>query len=444
MTITTSTISASSNTSIRSTSTPNGSKNGSTRLALAPVRDACLNVKSPLSLKGKPMYLLSIDFASGGKSKIVKKKRLHDAFSLQKARRSWSYPEVNSGKSSLPEEKHSLSQMSIGSSNAAAGLAATKLKLKLQLAFYKLQQQQSRNDAKYILASVPSVSLTRKSPFNSSAKASSQHSQKDKEISNQLLTPPQNDSYAASVNVNLKIKGLSGDQNQKESLRDSRNVKLAYGKGFGSISQGRDNLKLFSIKKSSQYYKKKAHIPLVPSARGYSTNDIGCCERQQLNTPTETLPPTPPSLNSEANIRLPKPHVEHSSASIPTISHRKTIPLSSMSLPSIHKILKTPMKNSSTRTLVNSYLADPDKNGTSSNQNRSSSNNVLEDQNQTIVLNTDETIEEDEDSFKQTKGEKKAQEILSSSPLKSSCAFGTPNSFSVAKSLLQLGSGFYH
>lgn len=93
-------------------------------------------------------------------------------------------------------------------------------------------------------------------------------------------------------------------------------------------------------------------------------------------------------------------------------AYPQLLPLSTQRLPSVHKILKTPMKATSRMVL----------------QNNANSN-------------SDETIDEtvDEVSTDLRKGK---EDILGSSPLRHS-SFGTPSSFSVAKSLLQLGLGYY-
>ena len=106
------------------------------------------------------------------------------------------------------------------------------------------------------------------------------------------------------------------------------------------------------------------------------------------------------------------------------------------------------------RNLINPYLPNAEPKGlvlqTDQRQNRWNS-----------TLYTDETIDEDEDGpIREStiiqgeensvqaagsgsgKSSSSSQEPLSSSPIRAS-SFGTPNLFSVAKSLLQLGSGFY-
>lgn len=91
------------------------------------------------------------------------------------------------------------------------------------------------------------------------------------------------------------------------------------------------------------------------------------------------------------------------------------LPLSSASnrLPPVHKILKTPIKAANRTLMYNSI----------------NNTNVGDD---TIDENADDTHIET----------KRKDDFLGSSPLRTN-SFGTPNRFSVAKSLLQLGLGYY-
>lgn len=89
------------------------------------------------------------------------------------------------------------------------------------------------------------------------------------------------------------------------------------------------------------------------------------------------------------------------------------LPLTSASiqrLPPVHKILRTPMKATTRNFLAANTTA-----------------------NETIDETADETMSD---------SPKRRTDVLSSSPLRYS-SFGTPNSFLVAKSLLQLGLGYY-
>ncbi|ODV69469.1 hypothetical protein HYPBUDRAFT_8844 [Hyphopichia burtonii NRRL Y-1933] len=226
--------------------------------------------------------------------------------------------------------------------NATADLAATKLKLKLQLALYKVQQQINKK--------ISYNETTRPiSKFNSYTKYikpnESNHSTPTSFNMSQVssATPPSPTHYQSSININLQTKTNSSIA----SCNNHRNLKLK--PSLSSIAKQKNQLKLFQIKKNSSFYNENNQLPL-------------------------------------------------SNPSIKTFHHQTN-------LPSINKILKTPIKSS--RNLVNN----------------------------------DETIDETIDESSLAINVKK-RDILTSSPLKEH-NFGTPNSFSVAKSLLQLGSGYY-
>lgn len=109
--------------------------------------------------------------------------------------------------------------------------------------------------------------------------------------------------------------------------------------------------------------------------------------------------PRPPL--SQPEVRLPRPHAG----------------ASQRLLPPINRILKTPIKTaSSTRALVHAYNAKTAAN--------------------------DETIDELQDDTLLELKVRRKDILLSSLPIKDGL-FGTPNSFSVAKLLLQLGLGYY-
>lgn len=97
---------------------------------------------------------------------------------------------------------------------------------------------------------------------------------------------------------------------------------------------------------------------------------------------------------------------------------------SNQRLPPVHKILKTPIKTT-TRNLVLLYGHG---NGSSLSNFQLSKND-----------NSDETID---DAGDETCTDVRKKDLLGSSPTRFG-TFSTPNSFSVAKSLLQLGLGYY-
>lgn len=221
----------------------------------------------------------------------------------------------------VPRSSESFSDYTITNSrNVKADLAATKLKLRLQLAFYKLKLNRDN-----LMASCPTfrVSKTR---------------------------APRPRTFHGAANVNLQkpklgARPLLTSVAQKLSL--ATNPVASTLKDSGS-SNGGSQLRLYHIKQLSSFHNLYPHR--LPLSSGH---------------------------------------------------HR---------LPSVHKILKTPIR-ATTRTLMYNMAN----------------------------ANSDETIDETAD---ETHQDIKRKDMLGSSPLRGS-SFGTPNSFSVAKSLLQLGLGYY-
>ncbi|EGW34743.1 uncharacterized protein SPAPADRAFT_57809 [Spathaspora passalidarum NRRL Y-27907] len=124
-------------------------------------------------------------------------------------------------------------------------------------------------------------------------------------------------------------------------------------------------------------------------------------------------------------------------------------------LPSINKILRTPIKRAnSTRQLLKQQPNPPphparasrlptvtDDTTIDEDNDMTIINNTTTYNNSTVVEHNDTTIpeknEDDDDEDDDNDFDSRKKDILSSSPL--SNPFGTPNSFSVARSLLQLG-----
>lgn len=117
---------------------------------------------------------------------------------------------------------------------------------------------------------------------------------------------------------------------------------------------------------------------------------------------------------SKSSSQLRLYHIKQLSSFHNMFPHRYPLSSASNRLPPVHKILKTPIKTT-TRTLMYHSI------------NNSNSN-------------SDETIDETADDTNVDL--KRKDNILDSSPTRCN-SFGTPNSFSVAKSLLQLGLGYY-
>lgn len=428
------------------------SSQSSNRIALAPIRDSRLNINSPLSLKNKRSYtssLVDVVGPSTPSDSLKRQKVLPVQSQTLRATKSVSFSDFRFG--STPPKSTGLTSKPLvtSSTNATAGLAATKLKLKLQLAFYKLQHKSNsinnnnKSGNEYIDAT-KSQTQTNTSFDSSDLLTKSTISPVDRK--SHLPTPPKLTGYSSSANMNLqtKTKIVQNPSNHAKisSYKYTKKPSLsaiAYDKNVSNF-KNTQNLRLFSVKRGSQYYHDVSKVPLIPSDVTKSN------KTHAVRANSEIIPRT--TVTSDGSmIRLPKPlmcKVNMESSNLRSLSNPVT--LKSMSLPPINKILKTPMKkSSSTRNLVNTYLQNQNQ-----NQPQTLTNTKQEDANQTI-LNTDETIDEDDDgplrestcnSIKVSK--KENNNILSSSPIRNSQnTFGTPNSFSVAKSLLQLGSGFY-
>lgn len=288
--------------------------------------------------------------------------------------------------------------------NIAANLAAAKLKLKLQVAIYRLQKKGSF--------------LPKQGKANKSF------------ISTGVNINLQNDCIIASTPKSATIIHPPPPQHQQIKKKPSLSA-TAYDKNL-LLFKTSQKLRLYSIKKESKFYSERRAIPLIPR------NAVA----SQAVVPTVTVAPPQPAADS-LNISAATAITTNESTKLNAINTGKS---HARQLPPINKILKTPLKSSS-RDLVNSFLADGK-------------------QYKPFNINTDETIDEDEDGpIKESTSNsiRIGKDILSSSPIQchtnnntnshnnhtnnthnNNVAFGTPNSFSVAKSLLQLGSGFYN
>lgn len=260
----------------------------SKRVALAPIN---INVNSPLH-KGKGGLLTSLPLAPFGPN-----------FGLAK---SASVVLPSKTRFSPARKLESFSEYKISNNkNVKADLAATKLKLRLQLAFYKLKLKKSA-----LTAASPTI-----------------------RVSKSKVPAPR--TFVNAANRNLKKQETATKLPLLNTIASRKNT---------------SNLRLFHIKPLSSFHN-----------------------------------------------AYPQP-----------------LPLSNLiqRLPSVHKILKTPIKATSRIIL---------QNGANSN--------------------SDETIDEtiDESYADVNKGK---EDVLGSSPLRHN-SMGTPSSFSVAKSLLQLGLGYY-
>lgn len=279
------------------------------------------------------------------------------ALSLAAMKKSRSFnlanPPISPSKSTLKSKSLNLiSSSSINKSSNDADIYASKLKFKLRLALFKLNQQNHRPLQNFKIYGSEYII---KSPSNSSTKLieSGKQLSPSAKLSKYLKT----NNLRASKNLTPKQLAFKNSSRKnlsiKKNFENSKNINLTQKSLNSIINKNSNNLKLFSIKKSSSFYNSEK-IPLT------------------INDNSNQ------SFNSFLNPSKPE------------------------SLPSINKILKTPLK----LTTSNNFNATNDDN--------------------------DHTI--DDQSFDDSKK-------TNSSPLRH---FATPNSFSVAKSLLQLGSGVYN
>ncbi|CCG22800.1 hypothetical protein CORT_0B11010 [Candida orthopsilosis Co 90-125] len=331
--------------------------------------------------------------------------------------------------------------------NDKAGLAATKLKLRLQFALYKVQQNKTistdttsihKDNAKIDELNFLNPILSPSSSKKGTPTASPNYEIHAARAMSSLLTPPEPKTYyTKSINVNLQSKtktpsssttSLSVVAQNKAKKRDQK-------------------LKLFQIKKTSIHYSStQKKLPLirqkqdVNASKSTSSFNIFCPSISIYG-----------STNSLFNAPAPPP-----TTALPaiTLNHK-----SETQLPPINKILKTPIKranlsrslrfqqsfNNAAPSVVDTAASrmpttvddtiDEDNDMTML-QNTTIHNSTIDQQesNSTIIAkDIDETkIEDDEE---EEGGEKKT--VLTSSPFHNN--LGTPNSFSVAKSLLQLG-----
>ncbi|CAH2355953.1 hypothetical protein CLIB1423_40S00188 [[Candida] railenensis] len=388
------------------------------RIALAPIRDSSLNISSPskspsglkrsytspslpLTPNGKhrlsqshfphqPHHLQAQTFGAGSAQlqKYTTPKSLTDTFFNDQNLTPNSTSTSPGGSDFLesPDSKTAAAKSlsSTPDRSATASLAATKLKLKLQLAIYKLQKKglvggklasnkNNKISKSYIAAS---INLNLKSLTSAS---------------NSHITKPSNTFGSSSNKNNTNLTSLPTLKKKKPSLSAT-----AYDKNL-LLFRNSQKLKLYSIKKDSKFYADKKDIPLEPRTVDSRTEQH---QFASTSSPATTFATFPPSVKTKM-VR---------------------------SLPPINKILKTPLK-ATTRNLVNPYLPHDKRYKLPYN-------------------NTDETIDEDDDGpiKESTSNSIKVagkDNLLSSSPIQAN-SFGTPNSFSVAKSLLQLGSGFYN
>lgn len=364
-------------------------------MALAPIRDSSLNICLP---QKSPHTKTTIGGGAGVARKLYSIGSFVPLTPNQKGVRP-STPKTITFKDQRLTPNSTSNSPSLQTSperidkTAAASLAATKLKLKLQLALYKLQKKGTlpTKAPQVFISSSINIDLQRAAISLEQAKSTHNNG------GNASTTNTTN-----FISTNTGMNNTSGvTKRKKPSL-----TATAYDRNL-LLFKNTQKLRLYSIKKDSKFYAdRNGAVPLTPNHEIKLPKPINVT----TDATTDAAIPTNAQLNANS---ISNNHLSHSK---------------SRQLPSINKILKTPMKSSS-RNLVNPYLPT---------NNKKWKNN----------LNTDETIDEDDDGpLKEstcTSIRVGNKELLSSSPIRAnSNSFGTPNSFSVAKSLLQLGSGFY-
>ncbi|KAI5956146.1 hypothetical protein CANMA_004575 [Candida margitis] len=433
----------------------------SNRVALSTIGDGQLNsnqslsCSTPLANKQRTKLRQNTDEFKSMLSLTPSKhkRRLPDmvtkSFSIEKsgtyynskrspAIKSTSFAEFNTDTSPTLHLKSSASAFK----NDKAGLAATKLKLRLQFALYKVQQNKSNSadtttiqrgssakvDELNFLNPILSPSASKKG----TPTASPNYDAYAKAMSS-LLTPPEPKTYyTKSINVNLQTKTKASSSTTTSLSTVAQNK-----------AKKRDQkLKLFQIKKSSIHYAgNQKKLPLIRQKQDVKTK----------STPSFNLFCPSISIYGSMNSSFNTPP----STSLPaiTLNHK-----SETQLPPINKILKTPIKRAnlsrSLRFQQSFNNAAPDvvaasrmpttvddtideDNDMTMLQNTTMHNSTIDqhESNSTMITkDIDETKIEDEEEEEEGE-EKKA--VLTSSPFHNN--LGTPNSFSVAKSLLQLG-----
>ncbi|KAI3404639.2 hypothetical protein KGF56_002535 [Candida oxycetoniae] len=451
------------------------------RVAFSTIRDTQLNSSTPLVDRKSKLHYQSADNSSRLISLTPRKYRktgvpdlISRSFSIEKSGtyydksisstlKSKSFASHHHTPVSSPENSSTLHLKSSLSTfkNDVAGLAATKLKLKLQFALHKVKQNKIKGEISKVNTNKMKVSKpTSNLYFSRNQKQQtpivSPHNDLPLRASAFafLPTPPEqvparHNFYTNSINVNLQTKNKAAFSSASLSKVASNKTGKKYQK-----------LRLFQIKKTSVYYSgSQRRLPL--------TN-----EKQQQQEQQQAAP----AIDSTSNLLLfcqptvtDDTHKKKEGIStafpniLPSLNLRSRSAESSFAnqtpnLPSINKILKTPLKRanmsrsfrfqqsfnnaaptviaSRTPTLADETTIDEDNDMTLL-QNTTCQNSTIDqiDEN-TTIRNKDDGIKDDEDEQEnESDGYKKS--VLDSSPITNH--LGTPNSRSVAKSLLQLG-----
>jgi hypothetical protein len=385
------------------------------RIALAPIKDSHFNANSqpntPLKKRKSPAALLL------GSSTPYAHKKFHIHKKTPQKSFSFSDFKANSLKSH---------------NNDTAGLAATKLKLKLQLAIYKLQQNKSSSSSGKVSDKINiHYSSTYLTPPSSTTDCQGFVLPRDEIINSicQLPTPPppsqmasepSKPSYSGSANLNLKTK--SHLKPTLETIVKNTNQKTC--------------LKLFQIKKNSSFYHSSSRkLPLVDKPpKPLHVDNLQLKQKHTNSTYSSSNPFILPVEAQAANHPNPSIYLN------PLYNNKSFEPQPAGNLPSINIILKTPIKHAnSTRNLIPGNSVR-EKSFNLSMPHMGPNNHddtTIDEDNDNTIANT--TVNQDVlGSLPEEPTRRKS--LILSSPIQNT--FGTPNSFSVAKSLLQLG-GYY-
>lgn len=370
--------------------------------------------------------------------------------------------------------------------NDKAGLAATKLKLRLQFALYKVQQNKPiststtagtntitattttdtvpKNNDKLAQLNFLNPILSPSASKKGTPTASPNYEIHTAKAMSSLLTPPEpKTSYTKSINVNL----------QSGTRVPSLSTTTSLSNVAQSKTKKRDQkLKLFQIKKNSIHYSStQKKLPLIREKQVSSTttnNNAAAHSAPSFNIFCPSIS-IYGSTNSSFNAHSQATH-DHAPVAL-TSTLNTALPAITLNhktqtqLPPINKILKTPIKranlsrslrfqqsfNNAAPSVVPTTASasrmpttvddtiDEDNDMTML-QNSTLHNNTTIDQQESIdetrIADDDDNDDDDNDEDDGEEREKKT--VLTSSPFHNN-TLGTPNSFSVAKSLLQLG-----
>lgn len=295
-----------------------------------------------------------------------------------------------------------------------AGIAASKLKTRLQVAFNKLQEYRQRDTISDI------------DPFKSFT-----------QVKNTNTRP------LALKDDNLQDqRSAKGDKQRTGFEQKGKSLMSAYRENPDrSASKAAQHLQLLSIKKTSKHYSHNTNIPLFPGnapQKGVKVANAGLKKAWRENSAAGSELVV--AKVSSASFNLPRPVAQIQIQNANAGSHR-TLSLGSMSLPSIDKVLNTPIKNLSSNEDKSSLQRTRSVPLKREGENKGHHPDDTIDADDTVTRDNSTILENDK-----TSNQNNSSTILGSSPLRASPPnnFATPKSFSVAKSLLQLGSGFYN